>query len=154
MQVFTWQAPEYAHEEKTQDWYWVVGIIAAGVAVTSLIFGNFVFAILVIVAAFVLCLFAARKPRTITVEVNHRGVKIEEAFYPFRSLLSFWIEDEHRHGSRLILRSNRTVAPYIILPAPQDREDLEQLREILEDKLSLEEYKENFLHAFFDWLWF
>jgi len=154
MKAFSWQTLEYVHREKSSDWFWVVGIVAGAIALTAIIFGNLIFAILVAIGAFVLCLFAARKPQPIVVEILDKGVRIEHTLYPFRSLKSFSIDNAHHDGARLILRSERVMLPYITIPAPQNDEDIETLRAFLEPRLEEEPFEETPLHLFFERLWF
>jgi len=52
--LIEWDAHEYEHRERSPDWFWAVGIISVSVAVAAVIFGNIIFGILVIIAAFTL----------------------------------------------------------------------------------------------------
>jgi len=133
MKEFSWQTHEYVHREKSQDWFWVLGIIAAASAVTSIIFGNVLFAIVIVIGAFVLALFSARKPSTIEVQIGPKGVAVEKTLYPFASLKSFWIDEDHRDGARLILISKKMIMPHVIVPIAHD--EIGSLREFLEANL-------------------
>jgi len=141
MKEFSWHTHEYIHREKTQDWFWVLGIVAAAAAVTSVIFGNILFAILIVIGAFVLALFAARKPNVVEVEVNDKGILVEKTLYPYKSLKSFWIDEEHHDGARLILVSEKLIMPYIIVPVAHD--EIDMLRTFLETKLKSEPFEES-----------
>lgn len=141
MKEFSWHTHEYVHREKTQDWFWVLGIVAAGAAITSIIFGNILFAIVIVIGAFVLALFAARQPNVISVEINAKGVRVEDTLYPFKSLKSFWIDEDHHDGARLILVSQKMIMPYITVPVAHD--DIEALRDFLESNLKSEPFEEN-----------
>lgn len=154
MKAFSWQTPEYVHREKSSDWYWVVGIVAAGIAVTAIIFGNLLLALLVAISAFVLALFASRRPQTIRVEVTDKGIHIEQAFYPFRSIRSFAIDESHHDGLRLIIESDRPLVPYVAVPIPDDEEKAEELRTFLAGRLKEEHFEENPVHLFFERIWF
>ena len=43
-----WDAHEYEHKERNRDWFWAVGIISVSLAVVAVIFGNIIFAILIL----------------------------------------------------------------------------------------------------------
>ncbi len=141
----SWQGYEYDHNEKSSDWFWALGIIALSSAVTAIIFKNILFALLIIIAAFTVALFAAKKPHLTHFEINRHGVSIDDTLYPFKTLEAFWIdEDEHGHHS-LILKSERLMTPYIIIPltesiAPED------IRDTLLTKLDEEELHEPIFH--------
>ncbi len=141
MKEFSWHTHEYVHREKTQDWFWVLGIVAAGAAITSIIFGNVLFAIVIVIGAFVLALFAARPPNVISVEINAKGVRVEKTLYPFRSLKSFWIDEDHHDGARLILVSQKMIMPYVTVPVAH--EEIDALRDFLETNLKSEPFEES-----------
>ncbi|MFA6158543.1 MAG: hypothetical protein WC763_02860 [Candidatus Paceibacterota bacterium] len=141
MKEFSWHTHEYVHREKTQDWFWALGIVAAAAAITSVIFGNILFAIVIVIGAFVIALFAARKPNVVSVEVNDKGVLIEKTLYPFKSLKSFWIDEDHRDGARLILVSQKVIMPYIMVPVAHD--EIDMLRAFLETHLESEPFEES-----------
>lgn len=110
-----WTAHAFEHKIRTEDWFWAVGIIAISVAIASIIFGNIIFGILVIVATFALSLHINRPPHDVHVEVNERGIKKDNIFYPYESLHSFWIEEEHSHP-KILLRSHKWFIPLIVVP--------------------------------------
>jgi hypothetical protein len=135
-----WLAHEYEHKERTPDWFWAVGIIAVSVSIAAVIFGNTIFGILVLIAAFALTLFINRPPETVDVEVTEHGVRKGKVFYPYQTLRSFYIDIHHPH-KKVLLRSEKTLVPLIIVPLNDDV-DAERLRRTLghfihEEHLSL-----------------
>lgn len=132
---FIWQAHEYYFQEKTSDWYWAVGIIGVSIAVISIIFGNVLFALLVLLSTFALSLFASREPKIIRFEINKSGVIIGRTLYPFGTLESFWVEDNKHlgHPSQLFIKSQRTMMPLIAIPL--EGVNPEDLRDFLLDHL-------------------
>ena len=60
--LLEWEGREYDHNPKSADWYWALGIIAVAATVASVLFGNYLLAVLVIVAAIALALHAAKRP--------------------------------------------------------------------------------------------
>lgn len=125
--LISWDAPEHHHTEKNNDWYWAVGIITLTAAALSFIFGNVVFGILIIVGVFTLVVNASRKPSIIRIEINDRGLIIEDVLYPFLTLESFWI-DAHEHPPRILFKSHKTFMPYITVHISDvDREEVRQV---------------------------
>ena len=49
--IIAWEAPEYYHTDKTADWFWTLGIITVTIVIVSLLLGNILFAIFVLIAA-------------------------------------------------------------------------------------------------------
>ncbi len=152
MKNFSWQAPEYVHTEKTQDWYWTVGIIATALAVTSVIFGNVLFAIVIAVGTFTLTLFSARKPHTMHVEITEKAVHVDNMTYSFKSLESFGIDDEHLHGPKLHLKPKKHFSLHITLPVHPD--DADDIRAHLLGHLKEEAFEQSPFHKIFDRLGF
>ena len=112
-----WNAFEYEHKEKNQDWFWALGIIAVSVAGVSLMLDNILFGILILVGSFSLALFANRHPDLIQFEINKRGVVIGDTLYPYNTLDSFWIEDTSKTSiPKIIIKSKKVLMPYIIIP--------------------------------------
>ena len=150
MDKISWQTQEYVHKPKNQDWFWTVGIISAAATVTSIIFGNILFALVIVAGVFVLMLHAVRRPEVIHVEVNNRGVMVNKNLYLFESLKSFSL-DEHQTGDvTLVLRSEKLFVPIIMLPTGET--DTETLRSHLLKHLKEEPYEETFTGHVTDWL--
>jgi hypothetical protein len=73
---FIWQAHEYYFQAKTTDWYWAVGIIGVSIAIISIIYGNVLFAMLVLISTFALSVFASKEPPLVRFEINKSGILI------------------------------------------------------------------------------
>lgn len=148
MKNFSWQTHEYVHRERSQDWFWVVGIAAGAIAITSIILGNILFAIVVVIGAFVLSVFAARKPGIITVEITDKYISVENTLYPFKELKSFWIDIEHMDGARLVLERKKALLPHVMIPI--DEEIIETIQPMLTEKIPLVEFEEHPVHHFLE----
>jgi hypothetical protein len=142
MDKLSWSTQEYHHTDKTSDWYWIVGVVAVSVAAVAVILNNIIFAILIIVSAFTLSLFASKKPAIVKVEIDNLGVTFGPLKYPYKNLDSFWVETND-HFSRILLKSQKVFVPFIIIRI----EDLEPevVREKLLQHLPEEEHREPLL---------
>ncbi|MEX0916923.1 MAG: hypothetical protein WDZ90_00120 [Candidatus Paceibacterota bacterium] len=114
MEPLKWKAPEYEHRDKTSDWFWVLGIIAVSGAVAAVLFGNVLFGALILIGAFVLAIFAAKKPETVEFEINERGVRIGKKLYPYSTLDHFGIV-ENANTPKLYLQSTKMLAPHMVI---------------------------------------
>ena len=137
--LISWDAHEHIHTEKNNDWYWAVGIITITAAALSFIFNNIIFGILILVSAFALVVHASKKPRIIHVEINDRGIIINDILYPFLTLESFWI-DAHERPAKILIKSHKTFMPYITIHI--DEVDPEQVRDILLNYIAETEHSE------------
>lgn len=149
-----WEALEYDHLHKTPDWYWAVGIVAGSIALISIILGNIIFAIVVIVSTFALIVAARRVPKVVFVQLTKTGVHIDDEFRNYSTLRSFWVDNNsHLDGkSKLFFRSRSVTAPLLIIPIEEVHP--ESVRDHLLDMLLEEEHSETLLHKFFEYLGF
>lgn len=112
-QVFLrWQAPEYHPTERHPDWQWYVGLIAFVLIIISIIFKNFLFALIVLLGAYSLVALERKEPTWPEIEISTDGVRVGSNLYPFESVRSFWVED-NKDIDVLILHSSRPIFPYV-----------------------------------------
>jgi len=135
MRKITWQIFEYEHRQKHQDWFWALGIVAVTSTVTAIIYKNYLLAILILLSSFLLAFLNLRKPEEINIEINEKGVRIEDDFYSYKNLKSFWIND-----NLLLIHSNRAFLPIITLTI-RDRSP-EEIKNFLKKYLPEEEIQE------------
>jgi len=140
--LIAWQAPEHYHVEKNPDWYWSVGLITLTLATVTIIFGNVITGILVLAAAAALVIHASRPPEIVYHEINDRGIMVNQTFFPFLNLDSFWIPHD-TFPAKIILKSRKTFAPFIIIWI--EEVDPEDVREVLLRYIAETEHREHFL---------
>jgi hypothetical protein len=132
-----WDAHEYEHKERSQDWFWAVGIISVAIAVATAIFGNVIFGIFILTAVFALALFINRPPETVHVVIDEKGATREKIHYPYSTLKTFWIDTDHSHP-KIMLSSEKIFMPLIILPLSPDV-DVDELHDTL-SQILIEQY--------------
>ncbi|MBI2108956.1 MAG: hypothetical protein HYT93_02115 [Parcubacteria group bacterium] len=111
----TWKTLEHKHAHKDPDWFWGIGIIATSIAIISIIGGNPLFAVLIVIGAVTLFLHAIKIPQNIEVRVSADGILIHNALFSYEQLESFNVEN-NEHDSFIILKSKRILTPRIIVP--------------------------------------
>jgi len=147
-----WNAHEYEHKERSSDWFWAVGIVSISLAIASVIFGNIIFGILVLLSAFTLSLFASRPPSILHVTIDEKGITKGKVRYSYQTLQSFWIDTDHPH-KKITLRSEKLFMPLIIVPL-SDEVDLDELHENLSRFLSEEFHTLPFIERILEYLGF
>ncbi|PIT91063.1 hypothetical protein COU17_02430 [Candidatus Kaiserbacteria bacterium CG10_big_fil_rev_8_21_14_0_10_49_17] len=153
MDTFRWQTYEYEYNDKSPDWYWALAIIAISSAVTAILFENVLFALLILIGAFTVALFAVRKPNVVNFEINNRGVVIDRTLYQYQTLDSFWILYEDDGDRVLLIKSKKTMVPLIVVPLSEDV-DVESLHNYLLERLEEVEMEEPIAHRFLEFLGF
>ncbi len=144
MNKISWKAFEYLHTEKTSDWYWIVGIISVSIAILAVIFNNLIFALLILVSAATLSLFASRPPHLIEISIDAAGVTIGKTRYPYVHLESFWVET-NEHYPRLLLKSKKVLMPFIVALIEEHDVHPDEIRTFLLNHLPEEEHTEPLL---------
>ena len=140
-----WSAYEHEHIERGSDWYWALGIVAICAALTSVLFSNVLFAIVLIVAAFTIGLIARTPPRLIEFEISDRGIRVAGTLHRYDHIIAFWLEDEHEHMPPLLLvDTTKFMSPNLIIPI----EDIDpaEVREFLQQRAEERPMKEPVSH--------
>ncbi|MDP1845886.1 MAG: hypothetical protein Q8L09_04000 [Candidatus Moranbacteria bacterium] len=115
--VFSWEAPEYDHEEKHPKWYWIMGGALLAIIIYALVINAILMAITFILIGMLGYVYAEREPRLIRMEINSDGVRVDNYFYQYDDLKSFWIFYEVEEGIKtLSLHSKKTFLPHIHIP--------------------------------------
>ena len=149
--VIEWETLEYEHRERSSNWYWVVGLVALVLVIGSIVMKNFLLAILVLLGAFTLMLYARRHPRRMRVVVSRRGIQVRNSLFPYHTLRSFWLHDEEDEPRKIIIRSEKLFMPHIHLPLADDL-DHEALRAFLLDFLPEEPYQPTIIDVLAEYL--
>lgn len=115
-----WSAPEYEERERSQDWFWALGIIIVTAALAAIIFGNYFFALLIVLGGALLWTYAVRKPEVINYELGAKGLRVNTRLYPFESIKSFWVQSGEHGGVHLkpllFIHTERFFLPIISVP--------------------------------------
>lgn len=147
-----WEAPEHHHFERTNDWYWALGIVALCAAVAAFFLGNFLLALLVIVGAFVVALVAVREPSILEHAVTTRGIQLGDTLYPYSTLESYAIDEIDYKGPQLLIKSKKIFMPLLIMPIPEEYVD--EIDMIVGSRLEEEELEEPLTHKILEALGF
>jgi len=109
-----WLAPEYDHKEQSMDWFWALGIIILATFVTSIIYKNYFFGILIILGGILLGHFSIKKPEMTDYELNNKGLKIKNRMHPYENIKHFWVQKLPK--PILHVQSERFLFPTLSLP--------------------------------------
>ncbi|MFH1608968.1 MAG: hypothetical protein ABH951_03070 [Patescibacteria group bacterium] len=136
-----WSELEYQEKERSVDWFWALGVIVIAGSIASILFGNYFFAILLIISGILLGFFAIKKPDMVPYELNEKGFKIKTRLYPYEDIKSFCVQIEipgkEIKKPTLFIRSSRVLLP--ILSIPIEERFAEKIRNIMLSKNISEE---------------
>lgn len=114
--VLRWSAYEHEHVLRGSDWFWALGIIAVSAALTSVLFHNILFAVLILIAAGLLGMLANVPPNLVKFEISDRGIRTDDTMHRFEEIISFWVEDEEGEHPMLLVDTTKFMAPNLIIP--------------------------------------
>ncbi|MDD3531196.1 MAG: hypothetical protein PHV99_01205 [Candidatus Pacebacteria bacterium] len=116
--IIEWEGREYDHSPKSADWYWALGIIAVAASLASILFGNYLLAVLVVIAAASLALHAAKVPPLHRFQLIEKGLTIGDELHPFERMTSFSVlEDvEGELPPLLSIKTESWLSPHLVIP--------------------------------------
>ena len=95
----TWTAAEFIEHQRGSNWYVALGAISVGLAGLVYLIGRDLFAsITILVVGGLVGVFASRKPKEASYELDDSGLKIEQKLYPYRLFQSFSVIHEDGIG--------------------------------------------------------
>jgi len=147
-----WEATEHVLTKKSSDWFWAVGIITISAIITCIILHNVLFAVVVLLSSIALTMHAVKEPPVHHYRITERGVYIEDLFYSFTTLESYWLEEDF-YPFKLIIKSKKIFMPYIIIPL-DDETDPDVVNDFMAPSLPLVEHHESIFHKLLEYLGF
>ena len=111
-----WSAHEHEHVPREGNWFWALGILAVCVALISVLFGNVLFAILILVAATTLGILAMTPPPLIEFELSDRGIRVDGTMHRYEEVISFWVEDHDANPPILLVDTIKWMSPNLVIP--------------------------------------
>lgn len=116
--LFEWDAHEYEFDDKPSEWYWALAIISVGAIITSILFQNYLLAVVFVAAAFAIGIQAAKEPHEHHFTITHEGLHIDHRFYPFDLMHSFSVIEYLDEAEPLVLsiKTHSLLVPHLMIP--------------------------------------
>jgi hypothetical protein len=147
--ILEWHSPEHHFDKKSNDWYWILGVITLGASVLAFYFNDFLFGIFIIIAGLTIGMLSYKETKIVSIKVTTKGMVFGKFLYPWMSFRSFWIEDEYTHGARILMHPVSSYLPLTIIPINEEV-DLNDVRDTLLEFLAEEFLAESLVHKWFD----
>lgn len=138
-----WQASEYITREKNTLWFVLLGVVAVVLAALALfLIKDITFAILIVVMAVAVGLFARRPARDLSYRLSYDGLTINGKFFAFQDYRAFGVVQEGALYSITLLPRKR-FAPGVNVYFPPDQG--EQIVDMFGAVLPMEHIKQDFI---------
>ena len=153
LNTISWQAPEYTHKERGNDWFWTIGIVTIVACGIALWLHNNVFAIFLLVSGGCLIMFTLRHPQDVTYTIETKGLSMGKDLYGWKGLKSFNIKnDDKSEYAKLLIETSKYFLPIYTIPVP--KEQAEEVKQTLLQVLSRSEIDESKSMVFMEKLGF
>ncbi len=140
-----WSALEFEKHPKDPAWFLASGFLAIIFLVIAIFMKNFLFAIIVILSAFSIFVWAQKQPKKIKFKLTSRGIIINKILYNYENLNSFWIFYEPPEVKHLSIESKKFFMPKIIISLAE--QNPEKIKEFLLKYLPEKEHHESAIDA-------
>lgn len=89
--IFTWNIKEYEQHERSTRWYVLAAVVGGLLLLYSLISGNYLFTLVVVLFGIILFLQDTQSPMEVFFAITEAGIIIGDRFYPFKEITSYWM---------------------------------------------------------------
>lgn len=124
-------------KEKTVDWYWLLGAVTILSSFLVGFYGNYLFSGIILLGGFLLGFVGSKDVKDHFCEISEGGISIENIFYSYEDIFSFYIFTEgEQKRFKLLLQLKRTIHPFLSISiASLKEEEIEILHNFLKGKL-------------------
>lgn len=141
--LFQWSASESGRGNFQSKWLLILGGVASIVMIAGgILTKDVIIAITFTILALVCFMFVFEKPRRIKAAITKEGIIINDKFYYFDELESFWIVEKEEEKI-LQLKTVRTILPFVSIPLGD--QNLKKVREVLLNYLPEKKETESFI---------
>lgn len=149
-ELFAWRAKEFEDFEKTNDWYWTIGLVAivgAGIAFWQ---DSFSFGVLILVSGFTLMVFGKVKHGTHSILLTEDYIMVDENKILWKDVVGFSIIDIPKEfpEKKMILEVSNSVRSKISFKIDRNVVNAETLRDFLSTKTEEKDLVDSFSKAF------
>ena len=143
-----WSFPEYTRPERSKSWYFWFIIFVILLLLYSLITVNFLFAVIVIMAAIIVLIRGRTEPNQVDFAILEDGRMVEDKFFGYETIRYFYILYKPPELKNLYLEFKSVLKPRLIIPL--ENQNPLNIRDILNGHLeeNLEKEEEPASEAF------
>jgi len=127
--LLEWTFPEYAKTTRSRLWYLVGAVILGLLVLYAVLTVNYLFAVILVLAVLIILYQYFQEARHIVVKIGEDGIILDNKFYPWKILRSFWFAYEPPTIKYLYVETKKQVQRY--LPIPLEDVNPLNIREIL-----------------------
>ncbi|MBI5530285.1 MAG: hypothetical protein HY918_02175 [Candidatus Doudnabacteria bacterium] len=128
-QTISWTAAEFRHYPKSAGWYVTLISVAILVIAFFIIVESDIFAAITLgIIAVLVIFFSLQTPKIVNIELNDKGVKFDNLFFPYKQMKYFWVVNNDRHRT-VNFHTTALINNTVILEL--ENQDGDQVRNLL-----------------------
>jgi len=144
-----WNFPEFTKHDRSKAWYFWVTIVIILLLIYSVVTVNFLFAVIIIIAAITYILIYQHEPEYVSFVISEDGIEDDERFFSFEEFKNFYVIYQPPEIKTLFFEFRSLLKPRLAIPLENQNpveirkillkyleEDLEKDDEPLSDGLS------------------
>ena len=125
-----WSAPEYNHKERSNDWFWALGLITLVAVIIAIVLKNYVFAVFLAVAGCTLIMFTMRHPQDVKFIIETKGLTMGRDLHAWKDLKSFNVKNNEKDVyAKLLIMTSKYFLPIYTIPFPKEK--IDEIKETL-----------------------
>ena len=118
-----WTASEFLSHHKNGNWYLLLVLAAVGISgIVYLLTNDWISSVTILLVAVLLAIMAARQPRTLTYQLDEKGLTVQNKHYPLAAFKSFSVVNEGALNSIMLLPLKRFAQGVSMYYAPEDEQ--------------------------------
>ena len=136
--LHNWSVPEYMTHERARSWYIAASIAGLALMIYCFFTSNFLFAVIIIIAALVIIIHDGQQPARVRVGITDRGIVVGKNFREYSEFKNFaLVVREEEKIKNLYFEYKSTVSQRLAIPLEdQDQKKIKEtlLKYLPEDK--------------------
>lgn len=115
--ITSWNIPEYDKHDRERNWYIIAAVVGLIFLIYSFFSGNFLFAAIIIIGAFVIIMHDGQEPVQINFSITDEGLIVGRNFYDYDVIKDFSIVYKPRENVKnLYFEFKNVVRPRLSIP--------------------------------------
>lgn len=139
--LYEWTVKEYEKHDRATSWYIIVGSVLSLLTLYGMFSGNFLFALVIILASIILFVQGKQEPIDVSFAITKLGLIVGNRFYQFNEIWDFYIIYDPPNVKMLYLDTKSSVRPLLRIPLINNNpiEIRKTLRNYLDEDLDQDE---------------
>lgn len=112
----SWEFSEHEPRKRSLRWYIIAGVLALGLIVWGMLSQNFMFSLIIVLAAFIIYLLDNQAPLKVRVSLKKNGVQINDRLYDYHQFRGFYIIYKPEQDIKNLYMDFKGVKPRFAIP--------------------------------------